>query len=104
MEKRKTATKAKALQPQDDPRIPKRFERDAVTIGLAIRAVRAASDRPRSGLARYLGVSESTVYTWEKGKADPSFRQVLRIMDYLDQPFDMLIGNLGPPNRASRLS
>lgn len=42
-------------------------------------------------LAAVLGVSESTVVNWEKGRSEPTVTQALRISEIVGLPLDSII-------------
>lgn len=42
-------------------------------------------------LAKALGVSESTVINWEKGRSEPTVNQAIQIAEAVKRPLDSII-------------
>ena len=61
------------------------FER--VTLPVA----RKIANLTQKGLAEKVGVSESTVYKWEKGYSEPTVSQAQMIADICERPLDSII-------------
>ena len=45
----------------------------------------------QKGLAAAVGVSESTVINWEKGRSEPTVSQAIAISDVVGIPYDKII-------------
>lgn len=52
---------------------------------------RKIANLTQKGLAEKLGVSESTVYKWEKGLSEPTVSQAQLIADVCERPLDSII-------------
>lgn len=58
---------------------------------ITIAAARKMEGLTQGGLAKRVGVSESTVANWENGKAEPSVFQAYKVADALGLGIDDLI-------------
>jgi putative transcriptional regulator len=52
---------------------------------------RKIANLTQKGLGAAIGVSESTVANWEKGKTEPSVEQARKISDVVGIPLDSII-------------
>jgi transcriptional regulator with XRE-family HTH domain len=55
-----------------------------ITLGEAIRRARKQSGYTQERVADYLGVSKSTVGSWENGIAEPSFLDMVKFVELTD--------------------
>lgn len=63
------------------------MEIDKITLPVA----RKMAGLTQKMLAQYVGVSESTVLCWEKGKREPSVSQAIAISQATNIPYDSII-------------
>lgn len=63
-----------------------------MNVGKHIKRARKAKGLNKAGLAKLLGVSRSTVLTWEKGGPGPKLDDLPRIAEKLDTTVAELIG------------
>ena len=63
-----------------------------MTFGAALRALRTRNDMTQKQLADILGLSESTVGMYERGKREPEFETLEAIADYFNVDMDFLLG------------
>lgn len=63
-----------------------------MTFGAALRALRTRNDMTQKQLADVLGLSESTVGMYERGKREPEFETLEAIADYFNVDMDFLLG------------
>lgn len=60
---------------------------DKVTLPVA----RKIAGLTQKGLASAVGVSESTIISWEKGRSEPTVTQAIAISKATGIPYDMII-------------
>lgn len=52
---------------------------------------RKIANLTQKGLADIIGVSETTVINWEKGRSEPTVIQAIRISEAVNRPLDCII-------------
>ena len=57
-----------------------------------IREIRQAKGIRQTDLANILGVSQSTLSTWENGRYEPDFSSLNKLADYFQVPVDHILG------------
>jgi len=74
------------------------------SIAERLRALRVASGRSLSDLARELGVHFTTVSSWERGRSRPNYPTLARLAGLFDVSPDYLLEEFVPPSSRGRLS
>ena len=74
------------------------------SIAERLRALRVASGRSLSDLARELGVHFTTVSSWERGRSRPNYPTLARLAGLFDVSPDYLLEEFVPAASRSRLS
>lgn len=59
--------------------------------GAMLREYRCRKNMSQTVLARKIGVSLNTIYSWENGKSRPGIGALVRLADYLDMPLPQLM-------------
>ena len=57
---------------------------------ISLAAARVNAMRHKQDVADKIGVSRSTVYSWESGKTSPSIHQAIRLYEIYDRPVDSI--------------
>ena len=52
---------------------------------------RKIANLTQKGLAEAVGVSETTVINWEKGRSEPTVNQAIKIAEAVNRPLDSII-------------
>ena len=52
---------------------------------------RKIANLTQKGLADVMGVSETTVINWEKGRSEPTVTQAIQIAEAVNRPLDSII-------------
>jgi len=52
---------------------------------------RKIANLTQKGLAEAVGVSETTVINWEKGRSEPTVNQAIQIAEAVNRPLDSII-------------
>lgn len=52
---------------------------------------RKIANLTQKGLADVIGVSETTVINWEKGRSEPTVNQAIQIAEAVNRPLDSII-------------
>lgn len=52
---------------------------------------RKIANLTQKGLAEAVGVSETTVINWEKGRSEPTVTQAIQIAEAVNRPLDCII-------------
>ncbi|MCI6998050.1 MAG: helix-turn-helix domain-containing protein [Eubacterium sp.] len=63
-----------------------------MNIGENIQRLRIKANLTQSQLADYIGVSQSAVYYWEKGKREPNTETILKLLNIFHITLDELYG------------
>lgn len=69
-------------------------------LGQKIRDLRKQKRLSQTELGKYIGVSQTTVTAWEKGRAEPSSGYLSKLADYFNVTTDYLLGRPEKQNEA----
>ena len=56
--------------------------------------MRIARGLKQSELGAALNTTDDTIFSWEKGRAEPSIEMIVRICDFFDVSADYLLGRI----------
>ena len=65
-------------------RVPEAYPKELKTIGDHIRKRRLDLHLYQKDVAKIIGVSECTIWNWEKGRSNPTSRHIQKIIDFLE--------------------
>ena len=74
---------------------------DGMTIGQRIRTARQASGYTQAQLAEKIGIAQTLVSDYERGKINPAAEMLIRFAKALDTTTDQLLG-LGKPDKRGK--
>jgi len=62
------------------------------TISSRIRELRNEKELTQKQLANFIGTTEDSVFSWEKGRAEPSVSFIISLAKYFEVTTDYLLG------------